>query len=535
MDIRRRNFLGASATLLGAAALFGPRPLCAEESDGVLTIAFSLEPSAIDPHWHIVSQNSSLSQHIFDRLVHSDPNQLPVPGLASAWRNVDELTWEFDLRPDARFHNGDPLTPEDIVFSYERAQNVPGAIFNMRTYLADKTVEKVGDHAIRIRTAKPNPIVLNELATTAIVSARVGRDAVTADYNSGKAAIGTGPYRFVENVPGERIVLERNDDYWGEKPEWRRVVIRPVPNGGARVAALLSGGVNVIDNVPPSDVAKLEADAGLSLTKSVTNRVVFLSFDQGRETSPFVAAKDGGPLRNVFLDRRVREAVSLAIDKQAIAARILEGNGQAASQFVPPGIFGHNDQLPVNPADPDRARALLQEAGLPDGFRVTLHGPNDRFIRDAAVVQAVAQMLTRVGIRTEVDVMPGNVFYQRATSGGPEDGSQFSFFLVGYGAATGEASGALRNVVHTVDKQRGFGSNNRTRYSNPEIDAIIEKGMTTIDDAERAALFQQATQRAIEDVAVVPLYYPVTVWALRKPVRYPGRSDERTLATEIRS
>lgn len=532
MQFRRRTILGAMGALLVPAQFFPAGKILAAEGD-TLTLGYASETSSMDPHWHIVTPNSSVSQHIFDRLVHLDELQRPVPGLAVSWRPVDELTWEFKLRENVMFHSGAPFTADDVIFSYQRAQNVPGAIFNMRAYLADKTVEKVDERTILIKTAAPNPIVPNELSTTAVISKKIAENAGTNDYNSGKAAVGTGPYKFVEYVPGSQVVLERNDDYWGEKPDWKRVVIKPIPAGGARVAALQSANIDVIDNVPPADIAHLEAMPGLSLVKDVANRVVLLSMDQGRKTSPFVRGKDGSEIANVFLDRRVRQAIDLAIDKKAIADRILEGNGAPAEQFVPNGIFGHNPDIKLQTADPAKAKALLAEAGLADGFQLTIHGPNDRFIRDTAVIQAVSQMLTRVGIAVQVDAMPGNVFYKRASGGGPEGGSEFSFFLVGYSPATGEVSGALRNLVHTVDKERGFGSNNRTRYSNPEIDALIEEGMRTIDDAKRLAIFQAACAKAVEDVSFIPLYYPVSVWGTQNSFKFAGRSDERTLAMDF--
>ena len=533
MNVQRRTFLGGAGALLAAASLFQGARVLAAERDGTLTIAFASETSSVDPHWHIVTANSSVSQHIFDRLVHLDATQTPVPGLATAWKSVDDNTWEFVLREGVTFHDGAPLTVEDVIFSYDRAQNVPGAIFNLRAYLGDKTFEKVDEKTLRVRTQQSNPLVPIELSTTAIISRRIGEGATSADYNSGKAAIGTGPFKFVEYVPGARIVMERHDAYWGAKPEWRKVVIQPIAVGGSRVAALQAGDVDMIDSVPPADIAHLESAAGVALERGVANRMIFLSFDQGRKVSPFVRGKDGSEIPNPFLDLRVRQAINLAIDKKAIAARILEGNGQAAEQLVPPGIFGHNAGIKLVEPDIAKAKALLAEAGLPDGFRVTLHGPNDRFIRDTAVVQAVAQMLTRIGIATEVETMPGTVFYKRASGGGPEDGSEFSFFLIGYGAATGEVSAALRNLVHSFDKSKGFGSNNRLRYSNRELDAMIEKGLGTLDDDARRALFEEVCARAMNDVAVLPLYYPISVWGMKNSLTYTGRTDERTLAFDV--
>ncbi|WP_116132743.1 ABC transporter substrate-binding protein [Tropicimonas sp. IMCC34043] len=533
MELDRRIFLGGMGTLLIPTAFLPASPAFAVELDGTLTIGMSTESSSMDPHWHIQTANSSVSQHIFDRIVHLDKNQIEVPGLAESWQSIDSNTWEFTLRDGATFHNGDPVTVEDLIFSYERASNVPGAIFNLRAYLGDKRFEKVGDRTLRVITEHANPIVPRELATTAIISKRIGETALPEDYNSGEACIGSGPYKFVDYVPGQVIELERNEEYWGELPDWSRVVIRPIPTGGSRVAALQSGDVNVIDTVPPSDVEHLENDSEIDLGRGTANRMIFLFFDHGRDVSPYATAKDGSEIPNPFKSRLVRDAFDLAIDKKAIAARILSGNGAPAEQLVPAGIFGHNPDIPLRNADTAKAKAMLEEAGYPDGFKVTLHGPNDRFIRDSSVMQAAAQMLARIGIDIEVDAMPANIFYKRASSGGEGGVPEFSFFLVGYGAATGEVSAALRNLIHTYDASTGFGSNNRGRYSNPEIDLLIEEGMATLDDVRREEIYKTCCAMTVEDVAVVPLYYPISVWGMQSDIAFEGRSDERTLAMDF--
>ncbi|MBN9887017.1 ABC transporter substrate-binding protein [Salipiger abyssi] len=533
MTLDRRTFMGSLGLLFLPGTFIPASPAFAVSPDGTLTVGMSSESSSMDPHWHIRTANSSIAQHIFDRIVHMDETQNVVPGLAESWRNVDELTWEFTLREGATFHNGDPVTVEDLIFTYERAQNVPGAIFNLRAYLGGKSFEKADERTLRVITDAPNPIVPRELSTTSIISKAVGETALPEDYNSGKATIGTGPFKFVAYKPGEVIELERNDDYWGEKPDWSRVVIRPIPTGGSRVAALQSDGVDVIDTVPPSDVEHLEAEAGIALGRGTANRMIFLFFDHDREVTPYVTAKDGSEIPNPFKNQMVRDAFDLAIDKKAISARILSGNGAPAEQLVPTGIYGHNPDIPLRDADMAKAKEMLAEAGYPDGFKVILHGPNDRFIRDSAVMQAAAQMLTRIGVEISVDAMPANIFYKRASSGGPDGVPEFSFFLVGYGAATGEVSAALRNLVHTYDKSRGLGSNNRGRYSNPELDAMIEEGMATVDDEKRLAIYRECCAIAVKDVAVLPLYYPISVWGMTDGIDFGGRSDERTLAMDF--
>lgn len=532
MPITRRSFL-ASLTAGAVLPWLGGAQVLAAEPDGELVIGFSTAPTSLDPHWHLVAQNNALAQHIYDRITHIRADQTVIPGLAESWRIVDDLTWEFTLREGVKFQDGTPLAIEDIAFTIERAQNVPGAIFNMRSYLSGKTLEKIDDRVFRVKTDKPNPIVPDELATTAIISRKFGEGATTDDYNSGRAAIGTGPYRVVQSDLGNRIVLERNDAYWGPRPAFARIIIRPIPVGGARVAALRAGDVGLIENVPPSDVATVEKLDGISLARGVPNRTIFLTLDQEREHTPFVRSKSGAEIPNPFRDIRVRQAFSLAIDRKAISERILTGNGVPAVQLAPDKVFGAAPDLTLPAVDIERAKALLVEAGLPEGFKVTLHGPNDRFIRDAAVIQAVAQMLARIGVDVEVETMPASVFYQRATSGGANGTSAYSFFLVGYGSSMGDIAHAMRNVIHSVDKEHGYGANNRLRYSNPEIDKLIKKAVVTMDTEQRAALYADVSRRSMEDVALIPLYHPITVWGLRDPLKFAGRDDERTLAMDV--
>jgi peptide/nickel transport system substrate-binding protein len=512
------------------AALFA---FAASASAQELRIGLASEPTAMDPHYHNLSPNNSLLSHIFERLVDQDEGQRLVPGLAESWRAIDPTTWEFKLRRNVRFHDGTPFTADDVVFTFERAPNVEGSPSSFGTYIRGKTATKVDDHTVHIKTATPYPLMPNDVSTIFIVSRKHGQGAKTPDYNSGKAAIGTGAFRYAEYTPGNRIVMQRNDQYWGPKPAWQRVVFRGIKSDPSRVAALLAGDVDLIDEVPATDMERLKKDPKVTIAQTVSNRIIYLHLDHFRDDSPFVKAKDGGPIKNPLRDLRVRTAISKAIDRDAIVSRVMEGVAIKAGQLLPESFFGVSKKLRPVAYDPNGAKKLLAEAGVPNGFRLTIHSPNDRYPNDAKIAEAVGQMLSRIGIDTQVVTMTQGVFFREASTGSPEKGPKFSFILVGWGSGTGEASSPLKSLIATFDREKGMGASNRGRYSNAQVDKLINDALATVDDARRADLLARATEIAIEDVGIIPLHYQVNTWAMRRGFTYKPRTDEYTLAGAV--
>lgn len=499
-----------------------------------LTIGLSSEPTAIDPHYHNLTPNHSLTRHIFDPLIGQDEVQGLYPALAVSWKPIDDTTWEVKLREGVKFHDGTDFNADDVVFSFERAPNVPNSPSSMSTYTSGKTIVKVDDYTIHVKTEGPYPLVPNEISQIAIISDSIKDTSTTADFNSGKAAIGTGPFKFKAFVPGDKIEMAANADYWGGAPAWDNLTFKPIPSDPARVAALLSGDVDIINDVPTSDVETLKTKAAdqVSLWQGSSNRVIYLHLDQFRENSPFVKGADGSDIKNPLLDVRVRKALSMAINRPGIVDRVMEGVALPAGQLLPKGFFGVSEKLQPLDYDAKGAKALLAEAGYPDGFELTIHGPNDRYLNDAKIAEAVGQMLTRIGLKMHVETMPRSVFFTRASSGA-EGLPEFSLILAGWGAGSGEASSPLKSLVHTYDKAGGFGSSNRGRHSDPEVDALIEKALATVDDDKRRALLVEATEKSIENVAIIPLHFQVNTWATRKGLAYEPRTDEYTIAMGV--
>jgi peptide/nickel transport system substrate-binding protein len=496
-----------------------------------LTIGLGADVTSIDPHFHLLTPNANAAEHVFDTLIHKDERQRLRPGLALSWKPIDDTTWELRLRPGVKFHDGSDFTAEDVVFSLDRPatiKNSPGSYTIYTKAIVDKTV--VDPLTVRLKTARPYPLLPVEVGAVIMVSKKAAATANPEDFNAGKATVGTGPYKFVRWAKGDRIELARNDAYWGGKPAWDKVTLRVIPNDPARVAALLSGDVQAIENVPTADQAKLRGNANLAMHRVVSNRLIYLHIDSNRDKSPFVTDKAGKPLeKNPLKDLRVRRAISKAINRPVIAERLMEGLAVPTGQLMPEGFFGYNPALKAEAYDPDGAKKLLAEAGYPEGFGLTVHGPNDRYINDDQICQAVAQMLTRIGIQTKVETMPASVYFSRANK------LEFSLMLVGWGSDTGEASSPLKALLATFDRDKGMGTTNRGRYSSAKMDAVLAEALRTVDDPKREKLLQQATEIAMGDLGIIPLHHQVNVWATRKGLSYTPRTDERTYAFEFRA
>ena len=495
-----------------------------------LSIALGGDVTSMDPHFHNLTPNNNIGAHVFDSLVMKEPGGRIKPGLAESWRVVDETTWEFRLRKGVRFHDGSIFTAADVVFSLDRIPNVPNSPSPFTTYTKQVTEKIVVDPwTLRLKSAAPYPQMPIDMGTVLIVSAKAAANATTEDFNTGKATVGTGPFRFVRWRKGDRIELARNEDYWGPKSPWERVTFRVITSDPTRVASLLAGEVRAIENVPTADLARLAKDKDLAIFRTVSVRLMYLHLDTAREKTPFATDKAGKALdRNPLRDLRVRRAMSKAINRAALVERVMEGAAVTTGQLMPEGFFGYTPALKPERYDPEGARKLLAEAGYPDGFGLTLHAPNNRYVNDEQIAQAIAQMLARIGIQARVDAMPASVYFSRGSK------LEFSFMLVGWGAETMEASSPLKALLATFSKDKGMGAANRGRYSNPKLDAVLEQALATVNDFNRERLLQQATEIGIGDLGVIPLYHQHNLWAARRGIVYEARADERTFAHEFK-
>ncbi len=523
----------AKWALIAAPLLIAAQPAATSMASAQeVRIGLAAEPSSIDPHYHNLSPNNMLARHVFETLVSQDAKQALKPGLAESWKAVNDTTWEFKLRRGVKFFDGTELTTDDVLATVKRLPNVPRSPSSFAPFIAGMTFEKVDSHTFLVKTARPAPLVPTNLSTFGIVSKACAETLSTEDFNALKCQGGTGPFRYVEFKPGDRIVMERNEAYHGAKPVWQKATFRFLTSAPTRVAALLANDVDVIEAVPPTDMPALKRNANIEVAETLSNRVIYFHMDQFRETTPFITAKDGSPIKNPLRDVRVREALSRAINRQAIVERIMDGQAVPAEQVLAKSFFGTSQTLQPTPFDPNGARKLLAEAGFPNGFKMKMHGPNGRYTNDTKIIEAVAQMFTRVGIDTEIETIPPANFFTRASTGANGE-PEFSFILVGWGAGTGETSGSLVALLGTFDRAKGSGAANRGRYSNKALDAKLEEALATVDDAKRAALLAEASEIAMKDFGIIPSHYQTNVWASRKGFKVEARADEYTLATGI--
>jgi len=493
-----------------------------------LNIAFADPLSSLDPQLNNHAGDRSADLHFWDLLVENNYNKLQ-PGLALSWKNIDAKTWEFKLRPNVKWQDGKPFTAEDVIFSYQRARNVPGSVATFAGYL--RTVESVSAKdplTLVIKTNIPNPDLPLNLASVHIVSKHIGEKATTENYNSGAAMVGSGPYKWVSYIPGDRIVMERNNDYWGSKQIWEKVNYRYINNAAARTAALLSGDVDVIDKVSVSDLARLKQSPNVKVFPYNGLRVLLLQPTFREGPSPYITDNNGKQLdKNPLLDARVRRALSLAINRKALIDRILQGAATEANQWMPAGTYGYNPDIKNIPNDVNQAKKLLAEAGFPQGFKLTIHVPNDRYPQAPETMQAVAQFWTRIGVKTQVEVLPWASYAARANK------NEFAVSVLAWGNGTGEASYALVNVLATVDAKTGLGASNWNHYSNPAIDRALTESTEEFDTAKREAILRNAAKIVSDDAGIIPLYHYQNIWAAKKGLKVTPASSDRTTAMMV--
>lgn len=516
------------AAVVAVAALSG-----AAQAE-VLRMAYSTAPRSIDPYPFGGATTASLKEHVFEALVGHDDQPL----LASGWTWTSPTSLTVDLRQGVTFHNGAPLTARDVVYSACRMMYKVNDKRNLLTSSMGPIADVVadGDHTVRFEMKNPYPLWIQKMKFLSILSASGGDvpegpiqyDAegdcgITAypsrdDFENGDAAVGTGPYKHVSWTK-ELAVMTRNDAYWGDAAIWDGLEISAVTNSGARMAGLLAGDYDLIENPTTEDINALSGNGDFDFTGKPAWRTMFVVLNVSQDGAPGVEAADGSaPLSDV----RVRQAMSLAINRDAIVDRLFGGNASVANQFAPAHRAGA-PEMPMLEYNPDKAKALMAEAGYADGFRMVFNAPNDRYPNGARVAQALSQYWSRIGIQVELNTQPWSVFAKARRA------KEMGVFFYGWGHPQGAAQ-MISFAFASRNRDLGLGSSNYSNYASDAFDSAIQAWAVETDDDKANGHVRDAMVAAMADLPGIPVYYTHSLWAHRSDLQVDGRQDERTSA-----
>jgi peptide/nickel transport system substrate-binding protein len=478
------------------------------------------DPTTMDPHARSDLFVTTFDMNMYEPLLRRDRELKLEPALATGWSNIDPTTWRFKLRQGVKFHDGTPLTVDDVVFSFQRA-TAPGSDLAGQLAIV-KEAKKIDDSTVDFITDGPAPILPNYLVGIAIMSKawceahNTIRAAMLKDEESyaTRNANGTGPFMLKDRQPAVRTVLIKNPDWWGldDQPiDVDEVVFSRIENSATRVAALLSGELDMVYNVPPQDIERIQKTQGMKLWETPELRTIFLGMDQGRDELLESNVKG----KNPFKDKRVRQAFTQAIDEDAVKTKVMRSFARPTALMVGPGINGYDVTIDKRyPYDPVAAKELLAEAGYPDGFEVGFDCPNDRYVNDEAICQAVVVMLARIGVKVDLLAQTKAKYFAKINA----PGFTTSFYLLGWTPTPLDTLHMLSNLAQTRSKDFRDGAWNEGGYSNSSLDELIKKIQVELDSEKRNELISAALRIVKEDFAYVPLHQQIVVWASKANV-----------------
>jgi peptide/nickel transport system substrate-binding protein len=498
---------------------------CLGTAAGAVTLKIGNQGDALsmDPHSLSESLQLTVLENVFEPLVYRGPDYKLTPGLATSWKQTSPTVWHFDLRKNVQFHDGTPFTADDVIFSYERSKS-DGS--DMKSYVGQiKEIKKINDHSIDIVTTAPFPILPELFYRWYIMSKKwCEQNQATRPVDRRKGienaasfrANGTGPYRLRERQPNVRTTFVRNGNYWGKvQGNVDEVIFNVIGNDATRVAALLSGEVDVMEPVPVQDVDRIKAAPNLKVLQGPELRVIFLGMDQKRDELLYSSVKG----KNPFKDKRVRQAFYQAIDVEGIKRTVMRGAATPIAEMMAPQVKGFAPDLNKRlPYDPEASKKLLAEAGYPSGFEVTMNCPNDRYVNDGAICQAVAANLARVGVKIKLEVETKGTYFPKILR------RDTSFYMLGWSASTVDAHNVLYPIMSSPG-EGGRGQFNLGAYSNPKIDELTEKVGSETDDKKRNEMIHEAIKIHQDDVGHIPLHQQALNWGAKKNielVQLPG-------------
>jgi peptide/nickel transport system substrate-binding protein len=462
--------------------------------------------------------------NVYEPLIQRDKKLQLEPALATEWTQTAPDVWHFKLRQGVKFQDGTPFTADDVIFSFDRARASQLAA----TLATIKEIRKVDDFTVDLVTDGPDPIMPEEITNWYIMSKvwaeknkaeRMAEPTKNEDNYAVRNANGTGPFMLKERVADVKTVLVNNPSWWA-KPEHNltEVIFTRITNAATRVAALLSGELDMIYTVPPQDTDRIAKTKDLRVIQTAELRTIYLAFDLARPELTESSVKG----KNPFHDLRVRKAFYQAIDENAIKTKVMRGFATPTALMIGPGVNGFDPKLNVRlPFDPAAAKKLLADAGYPNGFEVGMDCPNDRYVNDEDICQAVVAMLARIGIKVNLLAQTKTKFFTKINFPAYDT----SFFMLGWTPATYDAHNMLVSLLHTRTGQGGAGFVNDGGYSNPKLDDLIGQIQVETDKAKRAALVAEALTIVRDDVPTIPLHQQAVVWAARSNVELSQLAD----------
>jgi len=504
--MRRVLALLLGFTLVGWADGVGAAP------QGQVIIAQGVDPTTLDPHLHLETPALNVLLQIYDTLVMRDPNLKLIPWLAEAWRVVNPTTWEFRLRKGVKFHNGEDVDAEAVKYSLERILDPNVKPQRQITFfnLVDH-VEVVDKHTARVITKKPFPVLENNLAILGnIVPPKYFKSQEMA--HLAKNPVGSGPYRFVQWVKDERIVMEANEQWWGGAPKIKTLIFRPIPEHAVRVAALQAGEVDIAVNIPPHLLPIIEKHPRLYISKAPSVRTIFIPI----YTHKFdTAHKVVGPIEHPTKDKRVRQAINYAVNVEEVIQGVLEGQAIRTATSLTPKHFGFDPKLQPFKQDVAKAKQLLTEAGYPNGIDLILNSPDGRYLKDKEVSEAIAGQLTKAGIRTKVRVSEWTTYLNKYVYIHAAD----PMFLIGWGNTTWDADGTLFPLWRSGQPLANF--------SNADFDGLLDQAKVSMDSKARLELYRKALQIFMDEAPAIPLYQQMDLYGVNRRVSFKALSSEQ--------
>ena len=479
-----------------------------------LVIAVDTPPKAMNPHSYNSDANLSYMSNFFDGLLQRNPlDGKLIPALATEWARVDGLTWKFKLRKGVKFHNGNAFNAQDVKYTFERMKDPKFSKFvNIANSIG--SIETPDDYTVIFKTVKPVPWFAETMHQNFIVDKESTMKRDSGDYNT--RAIGTGAYKFVEWVKGSYIKMEANMDYWEGAPDFKTVEIKPITEGATRFAAIAANQVDLLSGVPVPMIDRIKKNPNIEIVSRPARRCIYMG----------IGNKKGTP----YGDLRVRKAIAMAINEDEIVRTIMRGQATPAAQVPDIATIGYDASLKRLPYDPEKARALLKEAGYENGFDITIAGPNDRYINDKQICEAIAKYLSKIGLNVSLDVKPKSIFFDELTS------YKHPFYLIGWFDGSYDFGRSSQMLIHSVDADKGMGTYNGAMYSNPALDKQIVASASILDRAEREAALKAINKKSVEDVAWIPLHYQQDVYAVAKAskIKFTPRPDRWIVAKEIK-